>query len=133
MPNDMYEQLKRRIAELLDMPIVQKELANQLDLKLESINHELVRSETWSSIEDDVVCIVFDLMANDSTVVKEHTGIGGYGEFPIDIYQFGPLFYIRALEFDDIGFFDSLDEAETVVYQEYACFFEESEEDESDE
>ncbi len=56
-------------------------------------------------------------MQNESEVVKSLIGVGSYGEFPIYIMQFGPVFWIRALEFDTIGYFADAESA--IAYAEF--------------
>jgi len=55
--------------------------------------------------------IIADLVSNDSEIVDTLTGYGYDGEFSIEIMKLGPVFWIRAPEFDNIGFFNSSMEA----------------------
>jgi hypothetical protein len=117
-------QIEKRLPELLNIPVVQAAVARELELSIESINSEFAQSSAWGSVKDEIYDIVVDLIFNESEVVSEHSGAGDFGEFSIDVRQFGPLFYISTLEYDDIGFFDSLDEALSVMSDEYSYYFE---------
>jgi hypothetical protein len=68
---------------------------------------------------------------------------GADDAFQIEIYRFGPIYWIRALEFDDIGYFGSQRDAERhaafeysgliEAYEENAYGSDEDDEDEDDE
>jgi len=117
-------QIEKRLPELLNIPVVQAAVARELELSIESINSEFAQSNAWGSVKDEINDIVADLIFNESEVVSEHSGAGDSGEFSIFVRQFGPLFYISSIAGDDIGFFDSLDEAHSAMDDEYSYYFE---------
>ena len=65
-------------------------------------------------------------LSNTDTVVEEVDGAAPYNDtFAIQILKAGPLFWIRANEFDDICYFDSLEDARSCVYDEFEGFINE--------
>jgi hypothetical protein len=118
-------QIEKRLPELLNIPVVQAAVARELELSIESINSEFAKSNAWGSVKDEINDIVADLIFNESEVVSEHYGAGeDSDEFSTYVRQFGPLFYISSIAGDDIGFFDSLDEAHSAMDDEYSYYFE---------
>ncbi len=78
--------------------------------------------EEYKGIGGDVHDLITELIHNESTVVDSFEGQGCAGEFPITIYQFGPLFWVNALEFDDVGYFDTADEAMAYACEEWSSY-----------
>jgi hypothetical protein len=66
--------------------------------------------------------IVVDLIHNHSEVEHSLTGLGSAGEFPINIMRFGTVYWIEAPEFDDIGYFDSVESARQCAEGNYEPF-----------
>ena len=65
-------------------------------------------------------------LGNTDTVVDEIDGAAPYNDtFAIQIIEAGPLFWIRANEFDDICYFDSMEDARSCVYDEFEGFINE--------
>ena len=65
-------------------------------------------------------------MSNADTVAEEIEGAAPYNDtFAIEIIKAGPLFWIRANEFDDICYFKSLEDARSCVYEEFKGFINE--------
>lgn len=52
-----------------------------------------------------------DEVANQSEVVAEYECSGSSGEFPACVMEWRGIFWVQAPEFDDIGYFLSLEEA----------------------
>ena len=44
-----------------------------------------------------------ELISSVWEVAKEYTGEGSYGEYPINVKEFGGIYWVQAPEFDDIG------------------------------
>lgn len=73
-------------------------------------------------------------MSNTDTVAEEVEGAAPYDDtFAIEIIKAGPIFWIRANEFDDICYFDSLENARLCVYEEFEGFINELAERETEE
>jgi hypothetical protein len=53
--------------------------------------------------ELDAHDIILDLVQDESEVVESLTGQGAEDEFDINIMGFGPVYWVQAAEFDDIG------------------------------
>ena len=65
-------------------------------------------------------------MSNIDTVEEEIEGAAPYNDtFAIEIIQAGPIFWIRANEFDDICYFNSLEDARSCVYEQFEGFINE--------
>jgi hypothetical protein len=65
-------------------------------------------------------------MNNTETVAEEVEGAAPYNDtFAIEIIQAGPIFWIRANEFDDICYFDSLKDAQACVHETFEGFINE--------
>jgi len=80
------------------------------------------RGETLEDIEEDADDILFDLIQNEGDCVEAIDCWGAGDEFQVNICAFGPVFWIQAPEFDDIGFFASQAEAVAVAEVEYDTF-----------
>jgi hypothetical protein len=57
-----------------------------------------------------------------SNIVESLTGKGDFDEFSINIHEFHGIFWISANEFDDDGYFTSIDEAISFVEERYEPF-----------
>jgi hypothetical protein len=65
-------------------------------------------------------------MSNTENVAEEVEGAAPYDDtFAIEIIKAGPVLWIRANEFDDICYFDSLSDARLCVYEEFEGFINE--------
>jgi hypothetical protein len=65
-------------------------------------------------------------LSSTDTIADEIDGAAPYNDtFAIQIVKAGPLFWIRANEFDDICYFDSLAGARACVYEEFEGFINE--------
>jgi hypothetical protein len=75
-----------------------------------------------------------DLVDNDAFELSTFYANGSDGHFPIEIMNFGPVYFVRATEFDDIGFFGSEAEAVSFAKTEYEAYgpFSDSAEDEDE-
>jgi hypothetical protein len=70
-----------------------------------------------------------DLVKSDSVTVSSIEASGGYEDFfNIEIQSFGPVFWIWASDFDDIGYFATLKEAEDFAREEYETYIQTLEE-----
>jgi hypothetical protein len=63
---------------------------------------------------------------NTDGIAEEIDGAAPYNDtFAIQIVKAGPLFWIRANEFDDICYFNALDDARACVHDEFEGFINE--------
>lgn len=75
--------------------------------------------EAYNELYD---CLL-DLLINESEDVGELYGAGPYNDvFPITIMKFGPIYWVSAPEFDDMGTFDSYDEAYASAESRYDAY-----------
>lgn len=72
--------------------------------------------------ELEVSDLMTDLIQNHCTEDDTFYGRGSCGFFPITICSFGPVSFIRASEFDDIGYFGSTKDARSHAEDEYEPF-----------
>jgi hypothetical protein len=73
---------------------------------------------------------IHDLVSNNSIVADSLTGWSSADDdtFGINIMQFGSVFWIEAPEFDDIGYFDTLEDAKEAAKFNYEPFITEASE-----
>jgi hypothetical protein len=84
----------------------------------------VVKMKTGESLSDeevgayDTIC---DLVRNNSFVADSLTGWSSADDdtFGINIMQFGSVFWIEAPEFDDIGYFDTIEDAKEAAEANY--------------
>lgn len=62
------------------------------------------------------------LVQNDSLEVETFYGRGSEGFFPITLCALGAITFIRASEFDDIGYFGSTKDARSHAEDEYEAY-----------
>ena len=55
--------------------------------------------------EDELKNVLLDLLSEKGDPAVEFVGRGDFDEFPITVMRFGLVFWVTAMEFDDIGFF----------------------------
>ena len=108
-------------------------------LKLHHFSQALQKEPTViEALAENAVQSFEDLLASGKLedLVKYHSievdtieAAGGYEHyFNIVIQSFGPVFWIQASEFDDIGYFGSENEAAEHAREEYATYIETLEE-----
>lgn len=67
--------------------------------------------------------IITDLVKNDSAPEETISGLGAYDdEFAINIMRFGSVYWIEAMDFDDIGYFETLKAARDCAESNYEPF-----------
>jgi hypothetical protein len=110
-------------ADLIRFERVQEELREKLGVESEEIIEKVLAGEQLDEF-DLGAChdTLVDLVMNESEAVKSFTGLGGYGEFGINVMKFGSAYWIQAAEFDNIGYFSSEDDASSVAESEYDSF-----------
>ena len=65
-------------------------------------------------------------MSNTVTIAEEVDGAAPDNDtFAIEVIEAGPLFWIRANEFDDICYFDSLEDSRACLYETFEGFINE--------
>jgi hypothetical protein len=97
--------------------------------------HELVKKEfeeeadeKWAAFQrgedlDDLYITISDNQTCGCESVGGFKGAAPYNDtFSIDIWRIGPLFFVTALEFDDLAYFESLEEAEKCALSEFSSF-----------
>jgi hypothetical protein len=72
----------------------------------------------WDSLHDAVM----NALHNDAPVVRDYCAEMSKGIFPIVIVGVPGGYFVKAQEFDPIGLFSSLDEAEDALISEYGEF-----------
>jgi hypothetical protein len=92
---------------------------------INKLNNELSCIDIQVDFED----IISECVENNASIHISLTGIGSFGEFPIDIYHFGPLYWVSAQEFDSIKYFNSAEDAIACAEFEYDSFLNEDSEE----
>ncbi|PAW63903.1 MAG: hypothetical protein B9S36_03755 [Verrucomicrobiia bacterium Tous-C2TDCM] len=82
-------------------------------LRSESSFHEHLSRHREGDVNDLIESTDFeDFVQNRSDLEEIIEASGGEGyDFEIEVLSFGPIFWVRAPEFDDIGYFTSLEDA----------------------
>jgi hypothetical protein len=70
-------------------------------------------------LEDCIYSNNFDVGSN---IVDTLTGKGDFGEFSINIHEFYGVFWVSAPEFDDDGYFTTIDDAIAFAEDRYEPF-----------
>lgn len=110
--------------ELVKIEIIQEALTGSLGKDIaQGLIQELSSGLHCGNIKVDFEDIITDCVDNNSIIFKTLTGNGDFGEFPIQIFQFGPLFWVSAQEFDSIKYFKSANDAIACAEFEYDSFF----------
>ena len=69
-----------------------------------------------SESADDLYDLLTDAILNDAESVSEYLAPGrDDDEFPISVMMYGGVYFVSAPEFDDVGLFRSLNDAEEYV------------------
>jgi hypothetical protein len=90
----------------------------------------IAKMKAGESLSDEAHNVILDLVHNDAV---EADSLAGWSSscndtFPINVMQFGSVFWIAAPEFDDIGYFDTLEEAQAAAEANYEPFITEASE-----
>ena len=92
----------------------------------------LASFQSGNTHDDEFVAFLEESLGNWKGVVESvevFEGAAPYNDtFSITIYKFGPLFFIQAMEFDDIGYFDDLNVARKEVESNFGDWIRELEE-----
>jgi hypothetical protein len=102
---------------------VQKALSEQFGERAPSIVAKLKAGQSLSDEELGAHDIIHDLIRNSSIGVHSIEALGAYDDtFSVNVMQFGNVFWISAMEFDDIGYFDDLEQAKSAAEANYEPF-----------
>lgn len=83
----------------------------------------LAPTATGAVPEAGIRDLVADLVHNESTVVRKIDALGtAAGEFSVSVMRYGPVFWVRAPDFDDIGYFAGLEDAVSAATSNYEPF-----------
>ena len=83
------------------------------------IKHKKSLDAIVEILEDCIYSNNFDVKSN---IVETITGKGDFDEFGINIHEFHGVFWISAPEFDDDGYFTSIDDAIAFAEDRYEPF-----------
>jgi hypothetical protein len=116
--------------ELVRMDSIQKELKSFLgDSESVRIINDFMMGIPYDQIEGNYEDIIGDYIENNAVEIETLYGMGSYGEFPISILNYGPLFWVQAQEFDSIKFFKSKEDAVSCAEWEYEAYLNSSGDD----
>ena len=111
------------IKDLLKVASVLTELENRLGVEQKKqIIHYFNNAENQNKLNIDFEDIVEECIDNESIIQTTLFGNGDFGEFPINIMHFGPLYWISAQEFDAIKYFETAEDAISFAEWEYEGF-----------
>jgi len=100
------------------------EIVNELEGSFPEHSNEIIRkiasAEKLSADEKYAIEIIHEMVHNEAQEVGSINGLGPDNDvFPIDIMRYGPVFFIRAPEFDDKGYLSSVKEARAYAEGEF--------------
>jgi len=110
---------ERHIAAILRDPRCLRFAADYLGLPEDKLQ-DLISKEQID--HRDLKDAVVDALMNEAPVVREFLAEQSKGIFPINVVGVEGAYYVWAQEYDDIGLFDSIDQAESYVQSEYGEF-----------
>jgi hypothetical protein len=115
---------------LVALPSVQTALRKEFGKHAPAIVSKMKAGESLSDEELGAHDTIHDLIQNNSVVADSLAGwSSAYDDtFAINIMQFGSVFWIEAMEFDDIGYFDTLKDAKEAAEANYEPFITEASE-----
>jgi hypothetical protein len=130
--NDIYgaKPLESFFPSLAALPSVQTALRKEFGKHGSAIIAKMKAGESLSDVELGAHDIVDDLVHNNSDVANSLEGWSSADDdtFAINIMQFVTAFWIEAPEFDDIGYFGTLEEAKSAAEYNYEPFITEASE-----
>jgi hypothetical protein len=128
--NDIFgaKPLESFFPSLAALPVVQTALRDEFGKDGSAIIAKMKAGESLSDEKLGAHDIILDLVHNNSDVADSLAGwSSAYDDtFPINVMQFGSVFWIEAEEFDDIGYFDTLEEAKGAATFNYEPFITEA-------
>jgi hypothetical protein len=98
---------------------VQEKLTSQFAGRAPSILQQMEAGSGLGGAADTVSDLLEELVKDECGEVATFYGRGSDGFFPITICTLGPVSFIRASEFDDIGYFGSTNDARSHAEDEY--------------
>ncbi|RYG19643.1 hypothetical protein EON82_21205 [bacterium] len=126
--------LESHISQIAAMPVVQQRLRERFG-SAAGATLERFLAGTVEAADFAAYDVVQELAEEEAETVMEWTGYGSAGEFPITVSRFGPIYWVRAPEFDT-SYFDNEDDARYHGYDIYLAFAigpEDEDEDEEEE
>ena len=130
MITDMYgaKPLESFLPSLAALPSVQAALTEEFGKDGLTIIAKMNTGETLSDEELGAHDIIHDLVHNNSVVPDSLAGWSSASDdtFSINVMQFGSVFWIEAPEFDDIGYFDTPEDAKAAAEANYEPFITEA-------
>jgi hypothetical protein len=113
------EPLKSFYPQLAQDSEVQATLKSRFAGHASSILHQMEAGTDLGDDDDTVSDLLEALVTDECCEVDTFYGSGSDGYFPITICSLGPVSFIRASEFDDIGYFGSTNDARSHAEDEY--------------
>lgn len=113
----------RDISDFKDAILASKEIHDLVKKEFEEES-----DEKWAAFQrgedlDELYMTISDNGTHGCESVGGFKGVAPYNDtFSIDIWRIGPLFFVTALEFDDLAYFESLEEAEKCALSEFFSF-----------
>jgi hypothetical protein len=110
--------LEALLPALVEDPVVSRALEEEFGAEKDRAVAELLMGDL-SGEGGHAHDVISDLLSNEHETVEVLYGLGYAGAFPISIERLGPAIWIQAVEFDPIGYFDTVEEALEVARGEY--------------
>ncbi len=110
-------------SELIKMEEIQTELKDKFGLlEAEKIINQFQNGIHSEEIKGNFEDIIINLIEGDDFEIERLYGWGPGGHFPIALFNFGPLYWVEAQEFDPVKFFETEEAAMAYAVSEYESF-----------
>jgi len=96
---------------LVDDDLVIKEIRKQFKNNTVNIVNS-IKNTNYSEIDNVYYDFLMDIMDNSARIYTKFTAKGDNGNYPIYVKGLGGIYFVDASEFDNVGYFTSLNDAE---------------------
>ena len=79
----------------------------------------LLTAEPNTLTEDDLYDSGYDALLNEAPTIEQFTAEQSKGEYPVVIRGVPGAYFVQALEYDDIGVFDNIEQARDALFSQY--------------
>ncbi|NCC04607.1 MAG: hypothetical protein EOM37_11340 [Proteobacteria bacterium] len=103
---------------LVDDDLVIKEIRKQFKNNIVDVVYS-IKNTNYLEIDNAYYDFLMDIMDNSARIYTEFTANGDDGNYPIYVRGLGGIYFVDATEFDNVGYFISLNDAEDYVRADF--------------
>jgi hypothetical protein len=96
---------------------------HESELALEMLRQSKLTGDLGDSVHD----FLSDEISNEAEESWSRDAVGGYGPYSVRIMDYEGVLFVRANEFDDVGYFTDFDAAQDYVYSNWEHWDDEEE------